>query len=53
MRSEHPEVPVLVGGAVVTPEWADSVGASGYASDAPACVDAVSSRIGSGKARES
>jgi 5-methyltetrahydrofolate--homocysteine methyltransferase len=32
--------PVFVGGAVVTPEWAASVGA-GYAPDAPGCVEAV------------
>jgi 5-methyltetrahydrofolate--homocysteine methyltransferase len=33
-------VPVLVGGAVVTREWADSIGA-GYSADAPGCVEAV------------
>jgi 5-methyltetrahydrofolate--homocysteine methyltransferase len=32
--------PVLVGGAVVTAEWAASIGA-GFASDAPGCVKAV------------
>jgi 5-methyltetrahydrofolate--homocysteine methyltransferase len=53
LRSERPDVPVLVGGAVVTAEWAESVGASGYASDAPGCVDAVGSELEAGKARES
>jgi 5-methyltetrahydrofolate--homocysteine methyltransferase len=33
-------VPVFVGGAVVTREWADSIGA-GYSADAPGCVEAV------------
>jgi 5-methyltetrahydrofolate--homocysteine methyltransferase len=32
--------PVLVGGAVVTGDWAQSIGA-GYAADAPGCVAAV------------
>jgi len=41
---EHPQVPVLVGGAVVTAEWAGSVGA-GYSADAPGCVRAVESAI--------
>ena len=35
-----PGMPVLVGGAVVTPEWAESIGA-GYSADAPGCVSAV------------
>ncbi len=34
--------PVLVGGAVVTAEWASAIGA-GYAADAPGCVEAVRS----------
>jgi 5-methyltetrahydrofolate--homocysteine methyltransferase len=33
-------LPVFVGGAVVTPEWAQSIGA-GYSADAPGCVNAV------------
>ena len=40
---------VLVGGAVVTPEWADSIGA-GYSADAPGCVTAVRSAIAEGRA---
>ncbi len=39
-----PGTPVLVGGAVVTEEWARSVGA-GYSDDAPGCVREVSSAI--------
>jgi 5-methyltetrahydrofolate--homocysteine methyltransferase len=45
--------PVFVGGAVVTPEWAASVGADGYAADAPGCVEAVRSRIETGRAEAS
>ena len=33
-------LPVFVGGAVVTAEWATSIGA-GYSADAPGCVNAV------------
>jgi 5-methyltetrahydrofolate--homocysteine methyltransferase len=40
VREAAPGLPILVGGAVVTPEWASSLGA-GYAPDAPACVEAV------------
>lgn len=39
-----PGTPVLVGGAVVTEEWARSIGA-GYSDDAPGCVREVSSAI--------
>jgi 5-methyltetrahydrofolate--homocysteine methyltransferase len=35
-----PSVPVMVGGAVVTPEWAASIDA-GYSDDALQCVEAV------------
>jgi 5-methyltetrahydrofolate--homocysteine methyltransferase len=38
------DVPVLVGGAVVTVEWADTIGA-GYSADAPGCVSAVREAI--------
>jgi 5-methyltetrahydrofolate--homocysteine methyltransferase len=34
-------VAVLVGGAVVTEQYAHDIGADGYAPDAPGCVDAV------------
>jgi hypothetical protein len=36
--------PVFVGGAVVTPEWAESIGA-GYSADAPGCVTVVRTAI--------
>jgi 5-methyltetrahydrofolate--homocysteine methyltransferase len=41
---EHAGLPVLVGGAVVTGDWASAIGA-GYAADAPGCVDAVRAAI--------
>lgn len=44
VREAHPAKPVLVGGAVVTEEWARSVGAL-YSSDAPGCVAAVSAAL--------
>jgi 5-methyltetrahydrofolate--homocysteine methyltransferase len=40
VREAHDGLPVFVGGAVVTAEWASSIGA-GYSSDAPGCVNAV------------
>lgn len=48
-QSAAPGLPVLVGGAVVTQEWATSIGA-GYSADAPGCVRAVREAI-SGAAR--
>ena len=44
VRAVWPAKAVLVGGAVVTPEWADSIGA-GYSADAPGCVTAVRGAI--------
>jgi len=44
VASEAPGTPVLVGGAVVTAEWASSIGA-GYSSDAPGCVEAVRAAV--------
>jgi 5-methyltetrahydrofolate--homocysteine methyltransferase len=41
---EHAGIPVLVGGAVVTGEWASTIGA-GYSADAPGCVAAVRAAI--------
>ncbi len=43
---EAGSVPVLVGGAVVTEEYAASIGA-GYAADAPGCVAAVGRAVAS------
>jgi 5-methyltetrahydrofolate--homocysteine methyltransferase len=40
IAEEYPGLPVFVGGAVVTGEWADGIGA-GYSDDAPGCVQAV------------
>lgn len=40
VEAARPGIPVFVGGAVVTPEWAAGVGA-GYAPDAPGCVEVV------------
>ncbi len=44
VQRSRPDLPVLVGGAVVTREWAESVGA-GYADDAPGCVREVRAAI--------
>jgi 5-methyltetrahydrofolate--homocysteine methyltransferase len=40
LKEAHDGLPVFVGGAVVTAEWAASIGA-GYSADAPGCVSAV------------
>ncbi len=50
LKDERPGLPVLVGGAVVTSSWAESIGA-GYSSDAPSCVNAVRSAVAAGKGR--
>jgi 5-methyltetrahydrofolate--homocysteine methyltransferase len=44
LRQTSPGVPVFVGGAVVTPEWAAQIGA-GYSADAPGCVEVVSAAL--------
>jgi len=44
VREAAPTVPVLVGGAVVTSDWAAGLGA-GYAPDAPGCVKAVRAAV--------
>ena len=44
LRAVNPELPVFVGGAVVTALWADSIGA-GYSADAPGCVSVVAEAI--------
>ena len=41
LRQEVPDVKIIVGGAPVTREYADKIGASGYGSDAVAAVDIV------------
>jgi 5-methyltetrahydrofolate--homocysteine methyltransferase len=45
---EAADVPVLVGGAVVTRDFADALGA-GYSEDAPGCVSAVRSALATRK----
>ncbi len=50
VREAAPDVAVLVGGAVVTREWAESIGA-GYGADAPACVTLVAEAVAGGAAR--
>ena len=44
VRAVQAEKPVFLGGAVVTPEWAASIGA-GYSADAPGCVNVVREAI--------
>jgi 5-methyltetrahydrofolate--homocysteine methyltransferase len=44
LRVGRSDFPVLVGGAVVTRDWAASIGA-GYSEDAPGCVAAVREAI--------
>ncbi len=46
LQSELPGVPVMVGGAVVTEEWARSVGA-GYSDNAIHCAEEVRAVLGS------
>ncbi len=40
------QVKVMVGGAPVTPEWADRIGADGYANNAPEAVEIARKLIG-------
>ena len=40
VREKHPDIPVLVGGAVITPEYAESIGGV-YCKDAAATVKAL------------
>ena len=44
LREQYPECKVVVGGAVLTPEYAESIGADFYAKDAKETVD-VAKRI--------
>jgi 5-methyltetrahydrofolate--homocysteine methyltransferase len=50
VADEHAGLPVLVGGAVVTGSWAESIGA-GYSDDAPGCVNAVREAVGARRKR--
>lgn len=47
LAQQRPGVPAFVGGAVVTGEWAASIGA-GYSDDAPGCVVVVRAAIAKG-----
>jgi 5-methyltetrahydrofolate--homocysteine methyltransferase len=49
LAQRYPGLPVLVGGAVVTGEWATTIGAA-YSADAPGCVIAVRDAIAKGRA---
>jgi methanogenic corrinoid protein MtbC1 len=40
------DVKVMVGGAPVTPEWADKIGADGYANNAPEAVEIARKLLG-------
>ena len=40
------DVKVMVGGAPVTPEWADKIGADGYANNAPEAVEVARKLVG-------
>ena len=40
------DVKVMVGGAPVTPEWADKIGADGYANNAPEAVEIARKLVG-------
>ena len=51
VRADDAGFPVLVGGAVVTREWATSVGAE-YSEDAPGCVAAVREAIATRRAAD-
>jgi len=40
------QVKVMVGGAPVTPEWAEQIGADGYANNAPEAVEIAKKLVG-------
>jgi 5-methyltetrahydrofolate--homocysteine methyltransferase len=40
------DVKVMVGGAPVTPEWAEKIGADGYANNAPEAVEIARKLVG-------
>jgi 5-methyltetrahydrofolate--homocysteine methyltransferase len=49
VKDAYSELPVFVGGAVVTAEWAAQIGAR-YSADAPGCVEAVRAAVAGGGA---
>ena len=40
------DVRVMVGGAPVTPQWAEKIGADGYANNAPEAVEIARKLVG-------
>lgn len=46
LRVSHPDVPVIVGGAVLTPEYAKEIGAHYYAKDAKKAADIAKEILG-------
>jgi 5-methyltetrahydrofolate--homocysteine methyltransferase len=41
IKSKYPQVKVIIGGAPVTPKFADQIGADAYASDGAVAVEKV------------
>ena len=41
IREKRPNIKVIVGGAPVNQEFADAIGANGYADDAPGAINLV------------
>ena len=41
IRSEGLNTKIIVGGAPISQEYADKIGADGYSEDAPGCVELV------------
>ena len=52
IKSEGLDVPVIVGGAPVTQDFADSVGANGYGDNAPIAVDICKKLVGIARDQE-
>ena len=48
LHTEKPDTKIVVGGAVLTPEYADSIGADCYARDAMATVHFADQVFGAG-----
>ena len=46
VKKERPDCKIVVGGAVLTPEYAEKIGADYYARDAKATVDAAKEDFG-------
>jgi 5-methyltetrahydrofolate--homocysteine methyltransferase len=46
IKAKYNRVKVIIGGAPVTQEFADSIGAHGYAEDAPGAVELLRRLVG-------